>query len=46
MKTINTEPDVDFIGGQCSLTIAKRKAISKRTIDNKPKNVKRKKVNA
>ena len=46
MKTINTEPDVYFSGGQGSLTIAKRKAISKRAIDNKSKNVKQKKVNA
>jgi hypothetical protein len=56
MKTKKTELDVDFIGGQGSLTLAeektlsdffkKRKSISKKTIDNKPKNVKRKKVNA
>ena len=56
MKTKKVELNVDFIGGQGSLTIAedkalsdflkKRKAISKRTIDNKSKNVKQKKVNA
>jgi hypothetical protein len=54
MKTKKVELDVDFISGQGSLTIAeekalsdflkKRMAISKRTIDNKSKNVKRIKV--
>lgn len=56
MKTKKVELNVDIIGGQDSLTVAeekalsdflkKRKAISKKTIDNKSKNVKRKKVNA
>ena len=56
MKTKKTELDVDFIGGQGSMTISeekalsdflkKRKAISKKSIDNKSKNDKLKKVNA
>jgi hypothetical protein len=51
MKTKKTELDVDFIGGQGSLTIAEEKALSdflknrktniKKTISSKLKNIKR-----
>jgi hypothetical protein len=54
MKTKKTELDVDFIGGQGSLTIAEEKALSdflknrktiiKKTISSKLKSVKRIKV--
>jgi hypothetical protein len=51
MKTKKTELDVDFIGGQGSLTIAEEKVLSdflknrktntKKSINNKFKNIKR-----